>query len=47
MGSGLIQTGVDHLIELVKARGKISFQDATKELGVSTDVIIEWADFVE
>ena len=44
--TGVIETGVDKLVELVKKHGRISFQDAAKELGVSKDVISEWADFL-
>jgi hypothetical protein len=44
--TGVIETGVDKLVELVKKHGRISFQDAAKELGVSKDVIAEWADFL-
>jgi len=45
--SSIIETGVDKLVELVNAKGKISSEDAAKELGVSTTVILEWADFLE
>lgn len=43
----LIETGVDKLVELVRKNSKISISDAAKALNVSTDVIEEWADFLE
>lgn len=43
----IIETGVDRLVKLVNTKGKISFQDAAKELGVSSIVVMEWADFLE
>ena len=42
----VIETGVDKLVELLKRKGKLSFQESAKELGVSTEVIAEWADFL-
>jgi len=42
----VIETGVDKLVELLKKKGRMSFQDAAKELGVGVDVIAEWADFL-
>jgi len=42
-----IKTGVDKLVELVLDKKKISVDDASKELGVSKDVIQEWAEFLE
>ncbi len=44
--TGVIETGVDKLVELVKKHGRVSFQDAAKELGVSKEVVTEWADFL-
>ena len=44
---GIIETGVDKLVAIVKERGKIALSDAAKELGVSTSVIQEWVDFLE
>ncbi len=44
--TGVIETGVDKLVDLVKKHGRISFLDAAKELGVSKDVVAEWADFL-
>ena len=44
---GVIETGVDKLVKLVKERGRIAMSDATKELGVNTAVIQEWVDFLE
>lgn len=43
----LIETGVDKLMELVKKKGKVTFQDASNELGVSPNLIEEWAEFLE
>ncbi len=45
--SSIIETGVDKLVNLVNSKGRIASQDATKELGVSTAVVMEWADFLE
>ncbi|MFH1505519.1 MAG: hypothetical protein ABIE94_00840 [archaeon] len=42
-----IQTGVDKLVELVNDRKRIALDKAAKELGVSTVVVQEWADFLE
>ena len=42
----VIETGVDKLVELLKSKGKMSFRDAAKELGVGIEVIAEWADFL-
>jgi len=47
MEESLIETGVDKLVELVKAKKKISFSDAANQLGVAKQVIEEWADFLE
>jgi len=47
VGGGIIETGVDKLVTLVKERGRIAMTDAAKELGVSTTVIQEWVDFLE
>ena len=43
----IIETGVDKLVNLVNKNSKISSFDAAKELGVSSTVIMEWADFLE
>ena len=45
--SSIIETGVDRLVKLVNTKGKISSEDAAKEIGVSATVIMEWADFLE
>jgi chromosome segregation ATPase len=42
-----IETGVDKLVELVTSQKKIALDDAAKELGVSTAVVQEWAEFLE
>jgi len=47
LGTSIIETGVDKLVNLVNSSGKISAFDAEKELGVSNTVIMEWADFLE
>ena len=43
----IIETGVDKLVELVRAKGRISIKDASKELGVGPIVAEEWADFLD
>jgi len=45
--TSIIETGVDKLVELVRAKKKISIPDASKDLGVGQVVIEEWADFLE
>ena len=45
--TSIIETGVDKLVKLIKETGKISMPDAAKQLGVSSTVIEEWADFLE
>lgn len=47
IASSIIETGVDKLVNIVKERGRISLDDAAKELGVSATVIQEWVDFLE
>ena len=47
LGSGIIETGVDKLVNIVRERGRIALADAAKELGVSTTVIQEWVEFLE
>ncbi|MBI2651610.1 hypothetical protein HYX01_04010 [Candidatus Woesearchaeota archaeon] len=47
LASSIIETGVDKLVNLVNEKGKISSYDAASSLGVSNDVIMEWADFLE
>ena len=43
----IIETGVDKLVGLVKKQKRVSIAEAAKFLNVSTDVIEEWADFLE
>ncbi len=43
----IIETGVDKLVELVRADKKISIPDAAKKLGVGPIVVEEWAGFLE
>lgn len=45
--AGKIETGVDKLVEIINTRKRISVEDAAKELGVSKNVVVEWADFLE
>lgn len=47
LASAIIETGVDKLVRLIDSRGSISSTDVSKELGVSTTVIMEWAEFLE
>jgi chromosome segregation ATPase len=42
-----IQTGVDKLVELISSEKKINIDDASKKLGVSSQVIQEWGEFLE
>jgi len=42
-----IQTGVDKLVEVIGTAKRISLDDATKKLGVSAQVVQEWAEFLE
>jgi len=42
-----IETGVDKLVILIEKKKKISVDDAAKELGVSSVIVQEWADFLE
>ena len=46
-GSSLLETGVDKLVRLVRQNKRISVAEAAKQLGVSTVVVEEWADFLE
>ncbi len=43
----LIETGVDKLVTLIRKNKKLSVAEAAKQLGVSTVVVEEWADFLE
>lgn len=45
--SSIIETGVDKLVNLINAKGRVASYDAARELGVSSTVIMEWADFLE
>ncbi|MBR9700033.1 hypothetical protein GOV09_06245 [Candidatus Woesearchaeota archaeon] len=45
--SSIIETGVDKLVEIIRAKRRISVQDASKMLGVGEVVVEEWADFLE
>ena len=39
--NSVIETGVDKLVELVKAKRRISVQEAAKQLGVGPIVAVE------
>jgi len=43
----VIETGVDKLVALIRAKGRISGPEAAKALGVGAVVVEEWADFLE
>ncbi|MEW6329303.1 MAG: hypothetical protein AB1468_04250, partial [Candidatus Micrarchaeota archaeon] len=43
----LINTGVDALIKLVRAKGRVELSDAAKELGISYGALEEWARALE
>ena len=45
--NSVIETGVDKLVELVRAKKRISVQEAARKLGVGPIVVEEWADFLE
>ncbi len=45
--TSVIETGVDKLVNLVNLKERIPSADAAKELGVSTAIVMEWADFLE
>jgi DNA-binding Lrp family transcriptional regulator len=42
-----IATAIDSLVELVKVKKKITFEDAAKNLGLPENIISEWANFLE
>ena len=42
-----ITTAVDSLVELVNRKGRISLEEASKELGIPENIINEWASFLE
>lgn len=44
--SGIVKTGVDELIELLKARGKISMEEASKALNIRVEILQSWTDFL-
>lgn len=46
-GQRSIETGLDKLVELINSKKRISLDEAAKELGVSPDIVKEWADFLE
>ncbi|RLE46549.1 hypothetical protein DRJ25_04030 [Candidatus Woesearchaeota archaeon] len=46
-GDSLLQTRVDQLVSLIKSTKKISVSDAAKSIGVPSDIVLEWAEFLE
>jgi chromosome segregation ATPase len=42
-----IKTGADKLVELIQTTKRISLDDAAKNLGVTTELVQDWADFLE
>ena len=42
-----ITTAVDSLVKLVNSTGKISVEEASKELGLPQNIINEWASFLD
>jgi chromosome segregation ATPase len=42
-----IETGIDKLADLLKKRGKVTLKTAAKELGVSKQVMTEWAEMLD
>lgn len=46
MDDGIVKTGVDELLELLKRSSKIALSDAAKKLGVSNDAVQAWVDFL-
>ncbi|NJL43909.1 MAG: hypothetical protein HC945_01110 [Nitrosarchaeum sp.] len=44
---GSIETGVDKLVEIIAQEHRIEAGAAAKKLGVSKDVVQEWAEFLE
>jgi len=47
IAGSIIETGVDKLVKLVNTKGKVAASDAANVLGVGTNVIMEWSDFLE
>ena len=45
--NSIIETGVDKLVNLINSKEKVAADEAAKELGVSTTVVMEWSDFLE
>ena len=42
-----IKTAVDSLIELLKKKKRLTLDETSKELGIPTNIINEWATFLE
>ena len=42
-----ITTAVDSLVKLVNEKGRISLDDASKELGIPGNILNEWASFLD
>lgn len=45
--NSVIETGVDKLVNFIRAKKRTSIPEAAKELGVGPVVVEEWADFLE
>lgn len=43
----VVRTRADELVKIVKQRGELSFDDAAKQLNVSSSTIEAWANFLE
>ena len=43
----VVRTRADELVKLVKQRGELSFEDAAKQLNVSSSTVEAWANFLE
>jgi len=42
-----ISTAVDSLVELIKEKKRILLEEASKELKIPENIIMEWATFLE
>ena len=43
----IVETGVDRFLDIVRSRGKVCVTDLAKELGLSPEVVIERATYLE
>lgn len=46
MAEGIVKTGVDDLLELLKKVDKIALSDAAQKLGMGTPLLQSWVDFL-